>query len=156
MTNTMTTSQMAPRGPAGRIRSFLMALFLLGATGTAAELLLLGHTEDPWQWVPLVLMAVGVVAACSFFLRRDRGSLRAFQVTMGVFLVSGIIGLVLHYRVNVEFELEMYASLGGLDLFWEAMQGATPVLAPGMMIELGLLGLAYAFRHPIFTQASDP
>ena len=34
-------------------------------------------------------------------------------------------------------------------LFWKAMAAKTPpALAPGAMTQLGLLGLAYAFRHP--------
>lgn len=133
-----------------------MAVFLFGATGTGTELFLVGHTEELWQWIPLVLLAVSVLVAIWFFVQRDGLSLRAFQVTMGAFVIAGITGLVLHYRGNVEFELEMYASLHGLDLFWEAMRGATPVLAPGTMIELGLLGLAYSFRHPVFNGSPEP
>jgi len=30
-------------------------------------------------------------------------------------------------------------------LFREAMMGATPALAPGAMIQIGLIGLLYAF-----------
>jgi hypothetical protein len=53
----------------------------------------------------------------------------------------------------VEFELEMYPGLSGLELFREAMKGATPALAPGTMTILGLLGLAYTYglaptNHP--------
>ena len=33
---------------------------------------------------------------------------------MGAFVVSGVVGLWLHYQGNAEFELEMYPSLQGL------------------------------------------
>ena len=59
--------------------------------------------------------------------------------------------LALHYRGNAEFELEMMPALGGLDLFWKSMQGATPALAPGAMVQIGLVGLAYCFRHPLLS-----
>jgi hypothetical protein len=36
----------------------------------------------------------------------------------------------------------------GMDLLSKAMTGAAPALAPGAMIQLGLLGLVYTFRHP--------
>jgi hypothetical protein len=65
-------------------------------------------------------------------------------------LFAGLVGLGLHYQGNVEFELEMYPSMGGVDLVWEALTGATPALAPGTMVGLGLLGLAYTHRHPVF------
>jgi hypothetical protein len=71
-------------------------------------------------------------------------------------LVSGVLGAWLHYRGNVEFELEMEPALRGLTLFWRAMRGATPALAPGTMIQLGLVGLAYTFRHPALAPRGVP
>ena len=72
-----------------------------------------------------------------------------YQVLLIFFLLSGAVGLALHYRGNMEFEFEMYPALTGLDLFRETMAGATPALCPGTMLILGLLGLLYTFRHPI-------
>ena len=66
-----------------------------------------------------------------------------------LFVISGFAGLFLHYQGNAQFELEMYPSLKGLELFRKAIKGTTPpTLAPGTMIVLGLLGLAYTYRHP--------
>ena len=64
-------------------------------------------------------------------------------------IAAGVAGGWLHYDGNAEFELEMDALLEGLELFEESMTGATPVLAPGAMIQIGLVGLAYCFRHPL-------
>ncbi len=36
-------------------RRILLAILLLGVIGISAELLLLKHTEDATQWIPLVL-----------------------------------------------------------------------------------------------------
>ena len=138
------------------LRGTLLVLFIVGSVGTGVELFLLGHTEDTWQWTPLVLMGLGVPALGWLLVAPGRASGRAFQTTMGLFLLSGIIGLALHYKGNAEFELEMYPSMDGWKLFWEVVRGATPVLAPGMMIELGLLGLAYTYRHPAFPRAPEP
>jgi hypothetical protein len=73
---------------------------------------------------------------------------RLFQITMLAFIVSGIAGIVLHYQGNVEFELELDPEAAGFGLFWEAMKGATPALAPGTMVLLGGLGLICASRDP--------
>ena len=42
------------------LRGFLLILFLIGTLGTGAELLLLEHFEDVWQYAPLILMVPGV------------------------------------------------------------------------------------------------
>jgi hypothetical protein len=126
----------------------LLGLLLFGMVGTGTELVLLGHTEDVWQWVPLAQIALALLALGWHALRRRAGPLRLFQAVMVSFVGSGVAGLLLHYRGNVEFEREMYPSLTGFELFWKAITGATPALAPGTMILLGLLGLVFAWRHP--------
>jgi hypothetical protein len=67
---------------------------------------------------------------------------------MVLFIVTGGIGVGLHYDGNVEFELEMAPDAQGLELISRTLTGATPVLAPGMMTLLGLVGLAVVYRHP--------
>ena len=130
------------------IRGLLLALFAFGVVGSSVELLLLEHTEDVWQLSPLILMGLSLPAMVWLALDQRRVSVRVFRVMMLVYVASGLIGLYLHYRGNVEFELEMYSGLNGVELFWEALKGATPSLAPGTMLVLGLLGLLYTFRHP--------
>jgi hypothetical protein len=122
---------------------------VLGEFGTGAELLLLGHTEEFWQLFPIVLLGLGVVSGVLVLVRSRRATLRVHQVLMTLFMIAGPVGLFQHYSANAEFELEMYPSMGGLELIWESLTGATPALAPGMMIYLGLLGLAYSYRHPV-------
>jgi len=130
------------------LRTFLLLIFILGLFGAGAELLLLEHTEDFRQWIPLVLLAISVIVLGWRGLSRGAMSLRVFQGTMLLFVISGCVGIFFHYQGNVEFELEMYPTLAGWELFAKAMQGATPALAPGTMIQLGLLGWAYSYRHP--------
>ena len=58
---------------------------------------------------------------------------------------------VLHrQRVQVpdEFEIEMDPSISGLALFWEAITGATPALAPGTMLLFAALGYALIVSRP--------
>ena len=77
--------------------------------------------------------------------------MRSFQCIMVLFVVNGALGLYQHYQGNLEFELEMYPSISGFELVWEALKGPTPSLAPGTMVLLGMLGLIYTFRHPTVT-----
>ena len=139
------------RDDAGTIRPLLLALFLLGTLGIAIELVLLGHYENPWQWTPLGMLALGLmVLAARYFLEASR-VLRIFQLTMVLFVISGCLGIFLHYGNNREFELEIYPSMEGAELIWESLTGAMPALAPGTMIQLGLVGLLYTYRHPVFS-----
>ncbi len=137
-----------PGNTLATIRRFLLTLFVIGVIGTGVELVLLGHTEDLWQWAPLALIAVSLVVLGWRVVDRRALGVRVFQGTMVLFVLSGVVGLWLHYVGNVEFEREIYPSLRGFDLFRESLTGATPTLAPGTMLELGLLGLAYTYRHP--------
>jgi hypothetical protein len=71
-------------------------------------------------------------------------------------VAGGVAGLWLHYRANVEFEREISPSLTGPALFWKAIQGASPPsLAPAALIHLGLLGLAFTYRHPMHRGTAD-
>jgi hypothetical protein len=131
------------------IRSMLLGIFLLGVVGTGAELLLLNHTEDIRQWIPLVLISWSAVVLGWHLMGRNAVSLRVFQGTMLAFIVAGLAGFYFHYRGSAEFKLESKPSLAGWALFWEAVRSkAPPALAPGLMIQLGLIGLAYSYRHP--------
>jgi len=139
------------------IRRILFAVLLLGIVGILAELFLLEHTEGFWQQVPLYLLIAGLAALVWHAFDKRAASVRVVQATMLLFVASGAIGTLLHYNGNVEFELEMDAAARSFDLFREAMMGATPALAPGAMIQLGLVGLAYSFRHPaLASRRADP
>ncbi len=130
------------------IRFGLLLIFLIGLGGTATELLLLGHTEELWQFVPLVLLGLSALIVGWYIVSRSSTALRSFRWVMGLFMVASTVGMALHYLGNVEFELEMYPDLGGIDLFWAAITGATPALAPGTMLLLGLIGWLFTFQHP--------
>jgi hypothetical protein len=132
-----------------RIRRILLFVLLLGLLGTGTELLFQRHFEDPSQLIPLVLIAIALSATFWHLLRRGAGGLRVLQITMVLFIAAGVLGMYLHYGANVEFQREVDPSLGGLSLFWKAMAAKTPpALAPGSMAQLGLIGLAYTYRHP--------
>ena len=130
------------------IRRFLLGLFGLGLIAATVELTLLEHTEPGVQRIPLFAIAAAAVAALAAAVRPGRLVLRGFQlVGIGLIVVAGL-GIYLHYQANAEFELEMDPALHGRELFTEALHGAMPALAPAIMVHLGLLALAYTYRHP--------
>ena len=146
----MPSSSGDPVQHAGFLRKMLLAVFLLGALGTGVELVLLEHYAEIFQLVPLAMILAAVVVLAMWFVSGAPAVLRVFQVSMFLFLLAGLVGIYLHYNSNVEFELEMDPSATGWPLIWASLTGAMPALAPGTMVQLGLVGLLYAYRHPAF------
>ena len=127
----------------GAIRRLLLSTLVVGILGTAAELLLLGHVEGWQQLMPVALLALSAVVLVVRAARRTWATKALFLITMWLFLMSGAVGVALHFQGNAEFEREMYPEMKGIELVQKTMTGATPVLAPGTMALLGLVGIAY-------------
>jgi len=127
----------------------MLALLVFGLIGTIVELLLLEHYEEGWQLVPLFLIGLALGVVLWHLVRPRTGNVRALQVLMSLFLLAGAVGVGLHLDGAAEFQLEMDPLQSRWEVFKKAMHAkAPPVLAPGMMMQLGVLGLIYAYRHP--------
>jgi hypothetical protein len=143
-------SQTSPGAVLATLRRLLLGILLFGLVGTAAELVLIGHYEDRWQLIPLIVLALAIITSLAMAVTGVRGATtatRLFRVSMVLLMVSGAVGSVLHYRANMEFKREMDPSLSGFALFSSVIRAkAPPSLAPGTLGLLGLLGLACGFR----------
>jgi hypothetical protein len=125
-----------------RLRRFLLLTLAAGIAGIGLELLFIGHVEDLFQLVPVILLAAGLAVLVWHWARPGQASVHAVRLLMTLFVASGLLGVGLHYRSNREFEREMYPSMAEMELVRKTLTGATPVLAPGSMALLGLVGLA--------------
>lgn len=144
-----------PRGPAPGLRLGLMAIVALGLVGMSTELLLIGHDEDVQQLIPLVIAVAGLVALTCVWVKPSVLSLRVLQFVALTCVGAGITGMTLHFNANAEFQLEIDPTLGGLALFWKVVEAtAPPALAPGVMVQLGLLCLLSTYRHPALSGES--
>ena len=147
---------MTPASPTAilaALRRVLLGLLLFGLAGTTIDLLLLGHYEDATQLIPLVTIGIAALAGLGLAYVKPAtpatALVRLFQTVMLLLILSGLTGIALHYRANMEFKLEMDPSLSGLALFSSVVRAkAPPALAPGTLVLLGLLGLACVFRCP--------
>lgn len=139
-----TTESRGPDRVLALVRRGLVLILVLAMVGILAELLLIEHFEDVWQLVPLCLLVLGLAAVVWHAWAPGRASHQTLRGLMTAFLLAGLLGFYLHYRGNVEFAREEKPNATGWALFREAIMGATPALAPGAMIQIGLLGLLYA------------
>lgn len=136
------------------LRQLVFGLIIFGMAGLLVELILLEHYDGWRQWIPLVLLALGLIGGSIVLRRTTPGTLKAFRILMALYVAIGGLGLWFHLSGNMEFALERDSTLTGVRLLLESVHGGTPILAPGALTQLGLLGLAYAFRHPAFSGAS--
>jgi hypothetical protein len=133
-----------------QIRRLILALLTFGLAATTVDLLALGHYKDSWQLIPLVSMIAALVAIVwHVFSGFSATSLRVLRIVMaGIFLV-GVIGTILHFRGSRTFQLDANPDLSGLPLILKVLHAKSPpTLAPGAMVQMGILGLIYGFRHP--------
>ena len=67
---------------------------------------------------------------------------------MGLFLAAGLAGIFYHVRANLEFQREFDPSLRGRALLWQALHAKVPpALAPAVLVQFALIGLAYTYRQ---------
>jgi len=144
------------RDPAAGIRLILLAALALGIAGTAIELVLINHLEDWQQWIPLVALAASALTIAWSVARRSALAVRAVQVCMLGLIAAGLVGVGLHLSESLEFQEELTPSLSRVELLRKAL-GATapPALAPASLAQLGLVGLAYTFRHPGLKRSTE-
>ncbi len=129
-----------------RLRLWLLGILAVGLLGTVTELLLLEHYEKPLQFVPLILIAAAIGVMAWHVKQHDATSLRVLKIVMALFVLAGFIGVAAHFRGSAEFQLELDPSIDMWTLLGKILHAqAPPLLAPGMMLQMGLIGLAYVF-----------
>jgi hypothetical protein len=138
-----------PKGSAdtvGMLRLWILGVLVLGLLGTVVELVLLSHYEQPVQLVPVVLIVLALIVLAWHVIGRSTASLRVLLGLMILFVLAGFAGFAAHFYGSAEFQLELEPTLSTWELLEKVMRAkAPPLLAPGMMMQLGLLGLAYVF-----------
>ena len=131
-----------------RLRRFLVILTIFVFLATIVELVLEEHTQEALQWIPFVLCAAGLIATIAALLRPERRTLLALRVTMLIVALGGIVGAGIHLLRNFQFEQEIRASADFSDLIIPTLKGASPLLAPGVLIFGALIALAATYYHP--------
>lgn len=132
----------------GTLSRLLLLLVLFGATGLLAELSLMEHWGEWRQTLAVGLLFAALPVTAAFLRRPGEPTRRLFLIVMALLLVSGLIGTAFHFLGNFAFERELAPDRSRLEAIWMALQGATPTLAPGAMVQLALLGWIAAATAP--------
>ena len=132
------------------ISMVMFAVLMLGTAGLFAELALIAHYEDAAQWIPLALLGAGLMV-----LGVDRAlgvswTQLLVQLTMVLMIGAGVLGVYFHFQGSREFQMEMDPQMRGTTLVWHVLRAKSPpTLAPGSMVQLGILGLGYAYLRRV-------
>lgn len=136
-------------GATPALRRLLLALVVFGMLATALDLYLLEHSEDAKMLVPFGVIGSALLVIAWHVTAPSAASVRVLRVVMAASVVAGLVGVVLHYQGNMEFQLDINPDMSNWELFSRVMHAkAPPALAPGAMAQLGLMGLIYTYRHP--------
>ena len=136
------------------LRALILALLVFGLAALGIELWALGHYEDSLQIVPLAAIGLTLLLIAWFKFRQGAALLRVLQVVFVLLMSTGAVGIILHYQGNAEFQREIDPTIGGWSLFSTVVDAkAQAAVAPGVMAQLGLLGLIYTYRHPALRAA---
>lgn len=139
---------MTSRSVEQRLRRFLLAVTASIFIGSIFELILIGHTEETLQWIPFVLSAVGLFAVAAVWFSPKRKTLLFLRLMMVIAILVSFVGMYLHFESNWAFTREINPSYTISESIWPALTGAHPLLAPGILLLAGVLGLGAAWKHP--------
>jgi len=132
----------------GRLRLFLLGLAGFLCVGTAVELWLAEHTKELIQLLPFILCGLGSAVIIAVLLHPRRGTIWALRIVMGLVTLGSLFGIFEHIEGNFNFALEIQPNVAMSDALWEAVRGAAPLLAPGILALAALIAIAGTYYHP--------
>ena len=83
------------------LRRGLLWLSILGTIGTALELVLLRHWDNPLELIPFVALGVLAVAIVLVARRPTARSIRAGRALAAAVLVTSVVGVLVHVRFEL-------------------------------------------------------
>jgi hypothetical protein len=136
-----------------RLRLFLLGLSAWMCAATIVELLLIEHAESPAQILPFLLCGLGLVVVLAALMWPQRATLLALRGVMGLLLIGSLFGVYEHIEHNLAFELEIRPGAVAADVWFDALRGASPPLAPGTLALAAIVALAATYYHPALARA---
>lgn len=131
-----------------RLRRFLLVVTGVVFAVTPIELLFAKHTDSAVKLIPFVLCGLGLLSVVGMWLRPERKTLLILRVVMVIIAAGGLWGAYEHLTGNLGFALEIHPNATIGDVWVQVLQGASPLLAPGILGLAATLGIAATYGHP--------
>jgi hypothetical protein len=137
------------------VRRILLITVVSAIVAVEIELLLLEHVKPIMQLIPVLLLAAALFAVVWYGFTRSRESVKTFQTVMILSIATGLLGIFVHLGVSATDAVKKDKTLEGIPLIRAALTGVAPPFAPAALIQIGLVGIAYTFRHPSLIECRD-
>jgi hypothetical protein len=131
----------------GRIRQFLLLIAAAVFLMTVTELVFLSHWSETIQLLPFALSGWGLIVLALAYFRPTPTTLNLLRWSMIVIGCCSLIGVYEHMANNLGFQMEIQPNATLLELALATVEGANPVLAPGILALGAAIGWTAAYRH---------
>ena len=132
-----------------RIRQFLLIISAAVFVMTVTELFFLSHWSETIQLLPFVLSGLGLITLALAYFRPGPATIRFLQWSMILIGLCSLIGIYEHMINNFRFQIEIQPNATTWELIWATLEGANPVLAPGILALGAAIGWRAAYQHPL-------
>ncbi len=139
---------MTPEVIVKRVRWFLLILAAAIYAGVPVELYFAEHTQEQYQKIPFILCGIGLVVVGVVLIYPRRYTLWPARLLMVIIAAGGLLGMCFHMNGNFEFELEIRPNATRSDVLMDALRGANPLLAPGILAFGAMVVLIATYYHP--------
>jgi len=135
-----------------RIRQFLLIIAAGVFIMTVTELFFLSHWSETIQLLPFVLSGLGLITLVLAYFRPSPATIKVLQWSMILIGLCSLIGIYEHMINNFGFQLEIRPNATTWELIRATLEGANPVLAPGILTLGAAMGWTAAYQHPLLDQ----
>lgn len=132
-----------------KLRQYLLIISAGIFVMTVTELFFLSHWNEKIQFLPFALSGLGLLTLALAYFRPSRGILTGMRWSMFVIAACSFIGFYEHMANNYSFWLEIKPNATTWDLIKATLEGANPVLAPGILMLGAVIGLMAIYKHPL-------
>ena len=133
-----------------RLRQFLLVISAGVFIMTVTELFFLSHWSETMQFLPFVLSGLGLITLALAYFRPGRGTMTLLRWSMIIIAACSLIGVYEHMANNLGFQMEIQPNATTWELILATLEGANPVLAPGILMLGAVIGVAATYQHPAF------
>lgn len=130
-----------------RLRQFLIIISAGVFVMTVTELFFLSHWSETIQYLPFALSGLGLITLGMAYFRPSRSNLLVLRWAMIIIAVCSLIGFYEHMANNLAFQMEIQPNATTSEFLWSMLEGANPVLAPGILTLGAVIGMAATYQH---------
>ena len=132
-----------------KLRQYLLIISAGVFVMTVTELFFLSHWNETIQILPFALSGLGLFALAAAYFRPNHGTLTTLCWFMLVIAACSLIGFYEHMLNNYGFWLEIKPNATTWELIKATLEGANPVLAPGILMLGAVIALMAIYKHPL-------